>query len=328
MKHSWFCGVHALRAVAALLVLLQHSLYFALPSALKADLGAIGVFLFFCISGFVIGGLRHQSAATFLMHRALRIYPPFWCAYLLSAVIVLPNFTRFSLWTAFLLPDISESAIYIPIWTLVYEIAFYAVAAALFSLRLSDRILSMVMLTWIVIVQLGQGYITHTSITKPDWNILLSPYTQLFALGFLCAVHLERLRHIPPEVYMIGAIIALVISQSFPGIPDNRYTLAFGVFLCALIMVSIHIRSTPKTLAVLADASYGIYLIHMSVVVTLAEALSPWLSSPALAMAVFGLSLLIGTVFGLAEFSVHRWVVKRMKAPPAAISPAQASQPR
>src|SRR5215211_6730813 len=105
----YFPGMQALRAVAALLVVLQHAIFYACYTAgidagpyLKAPFARIGVMLFFCISGFVIGLNRHLPTGVFAVRRALRIYPAFWVT-IIIALLMLPD-AKFDWWSAALLP--------------------------------------------------------------------------------------------------------------------------------------------------------------------------------------------------------------------------------
>ena len=86
----FFPGVHALRAAAAMSVLVAHSLFVASGSKIIWEydyLGRTGVVLFFAISGFVIALQRSKPVGEFIKHRALRIYPGFWIALALEAAL-------------------------------------------------------------------------------------------------------------------------------------------------------------------------------------------------------------------------------------------------
>jgi peptidoglycan/LPS O-acetylase OafA/YrhL len=87
----FFPGIHALRAVAATLVVITHAAYVANDSAEVVvapyvAYGRIGVILFFAISGFVIALQRQKPVGVFIVHRLLRIYPSYWIALLTAAL--------------------------------------------------------------------------------------------------------------------------------------------------------------------------------------------------------------------------------------------------
>ncbi len=104
------------------------------------DLGWIGVDFFFVLSGFIIAHTLtpRPSARDFLTRRMVRIYPPFWIAFVatLLATLMLPAF-RGSLqgfspaqWIqGFALLPSGQSAPVIGVaWTLHHEVLFYALA--------------------------------------------------------------------------------------------------------------------------------------------------------------------------------------------------------
>ena len=163
-----FPGIQALRGLAASSVVIFHAGHFAAVAAgkpsddiVKIALGALGVMMFFIISGFVITLNRHLPPAEFVSRRALRIYPAFWSAYALSAAIVAVAglSTNFSWRALFLLPTRDTLEIHLPIWTLIFEVFFYAAATALFALRLSDRALTAIALCWVIVVQNMYPYV-------------------------------------------------------------------------------------------------------------------------------------------------------------------------
>ena len=84
-------GVQALRAIAALFVVVQHAVYYASLSAgvdrpIFMYWGDIGVSTFFVISGYVMVMCLPQGRM-FMVWRVARIYPGFWAAVILSAVV-------------------------------------------------------------------------------------------------------------------------------------------------------------------------------------------------------------------------------------------------
>ncbi|PHY18244.1 acyltransferase [Caulobacter sp. BP25] len=89
-------GFDYLRLIAAILVVAHHARVLdGRPPAMigtSLDLGALGVGVFFAISGYLVAGslARTPSLATFLAKRALRIFPGLLAALLVTAFVIGP----------------------------------------------------------------------------------------------------------------------------------------------------------------------------------------------------------------------------------------------
>jgi exopolysaccharide production protein ExoZ len=141
-------GIQVLRAIAALMVVLHHSLEESLAAGAPfkspdwlTTFGAAGVDIFFVISGFImfyVSFPTDQAAASpvsFLVKRITRIYPLYWfCMALTLGLWSIGLFRSLQLdadvlvRSFFLFP--SEHVINIAVWTLNYEMYFYLVFAA------------------------------------------------------------------------------------------------------------------------------------------------------------------------------------------------------
>jgi peptidoglycan/LPS O-acetylase OafA/YrhL len=154
----------ALRALAAMMVLLAHASFIAndghagpVGTALRQMLGA-GVLIFFSLSGYLIAGPFLRALVTgdalprtapYLVRRAARIYPAYWLAFAAVLILLWPagGVEPYQVPVHVLLlqsswPAVGEpSAIFFVAWTLGVEVAFYALvplAAALLR-RLHPR---------------------------------------------------------------------------------------------------------------------------------------------------------------------------------------------
>ena len=318
-KH--FPNIQALRGLAASSVVIFHAGHFAAVAAgkssddiVKIGLGPLGVMMFFIISGFVITLNRHLPPAEFVSRRALRIYPAFWSAYALSAAIVaVAGLTTYFSWRAlFLLPMRDTLEIHLPIWTLIFEVFFYAAATILFALRLSDRALTVIALCWVIVVQNMYPYVTGgTLAVLPGPFIPIAPYNVFFALGMIGSIHFERLSQVPVAALLTTAAVATAALPLLPAQPHPTTLLVLGVGLSSIMIASARIAHWPRVLLRLGDASYGLFLLHYAPMIVASVLLAGGgYSSPAL----FGLMLLIGfgvgVPFGLAEFAFHRAILK------------------
>ena len=283
----YFPGVTALRGLAALLVVVQHAGYFAAqatdtPQAdvLRLDFGTLGVLMFFTISGFVIGLNRHLPTAEFLFRRALRIYPPFWAAYALSAILVLAIGlqTTWSWHAALLLPSRETPAIYLPLWTLIFEVFFYALAAFVFSLRLSDRTLTALALCWIVVIATMHPYLTGLRTILPGALIPFAPYNIFFAAGLICALNRDFLARYSIAHCLAVTVAASVLMTLMPPVPHITTTIVTAIAQSSLLLAVTQTDRWASPIDHLGNASYGIFLIHYSAVAVAASLLAAWVS--------------------------------------------------
>jgi peptidoglycan/LPS O-acetylase OafA/YrhL len=142
-RWGWLDG---LRAVAVLLVVYAHLTRYVFTD-LRAftgewlHAGPAGVMLFFLVSGYIIPASleRHGSLRAFWISRALRLYPMYLVA--IAAVIVLGGYpmplpVTTAVGHATMLPFLLDVPLVMPVlWTLTYEMAFYLLVTALFTMR-------------------------------------------------------------------------------------------------------------------------------------------------------------------------------------------------
>ncbi|MCW1381929.1 acyltransferase [Novosphingobium sp. KCTC 2891] len=190
-------SIHYLRAIAALGVVLFHSLD---GTNWQFNLGAAGIHLFFTISGFVIWTSterRPVAVAPFMAARIVRIVPLYWLATLVAVLstFVVPGY----FWQATTRPiNLVTSLLFIPHegvsggvypvlyqgWTLQYEMYFYALFAACLIVPARRRLLALAVCLG---VALAAG-----AIFKPDGPILQT-YTHPICLEFLAGVVAARI---------------------------------------------------------------------------------------------------------------------------------------
>lgn len=315
VQRDYFPAIQALRALAVLAIVWQHSVVFACVAAgvnSAPYLKALnpGVELFFCISGFVTGLNRHLPPAEFAFRRALRVYPGFWLACGIS-LLVLPN-AALDLWAAALLPATTatlNNSLQIPYWTLIFAIVLYAMFTVALSTRIDDRLLSLVALGWIGCAHVAGAYFPdNLSAIAPGWLIFVSPFTQLFAFGLIACLNLDRLGAVPSHVLLSVAVAAIFVVTAVPMTPAGK-SLFTGIGCMCIVLLAARAAYAPRWATRLGDASYGIYLLHMPVLVFLVDylkgfsALTAWLIMASAA-------LVISTAFGLAEHQLHRLLTR------------------
>lgn len=315
-SRQFFPGVHALRAIAATMVVIEHAGFvakdyswigFTIP---HFSYGRIGVILFFAISGFVIALQRTKPVSLFVAHRLLRIYPSYWLALCVSAIAFaaagLPVYAGPSAillypWTA------GEGGMWIPYWSLAFEMVFYALAAAAFGFRSSDRTLTIIALLWILAVNLFAAN-PHNSdeYAFPGAWILLSAAVQVFPMGLICGIHFERFRRAGRWPYLLAAATAFAA-----GIPFAELTVAkilmLGISSCCLILAVADLNIRSRVVGRLGDTSYGIYLMHFPAMMVAAAA------APLLGFAwFFIIGMASGTMFGMLDHQMYGRLVARL----------------
>ena len=284
-------NVQALRAVAALMVVgdhvprEEHKLFgHGLVSGVGAA-GALGVDMFFVISGFIMATTTWKTSGKpgaprdFLLRRILRIYP-LWCVVVVFTVAV----NHF--WPAALHVDdpslghIAASFLLLPQrmmpvlgvgWSLEFEMFFYLVfALALFFSR--DR-LPLALGVW-VLATLALQWIGATT----DWllpSFAGNPLCFEFMAGVVVAGLIRAGRIWKPELFLGIGILGVVALAIYASRYDGFGTLALtwfrtaavGPFMVAIVYGAVGLeardgRLAPRALTALGDASYSLYLWH------------------------------------------------------------------
>lgn len=300
-----FPGIQALRALAATLVVFQHAAYMAGLSnphiSVSPDFGRVGVILFFAISGFVIALQRTKPAQEFAIHRALRIYPGYWLALLIEFClffaihhVVGATAASLLLYPATAASDFTS----IPYWTLVFEVAFYAVAAITFAARPSDLTLNVLCVAWIAAIHLfSRDPASVPEYGFPGASLLLSAVAQVFPMGALCAINYHRVRRIGMVPLLIIAAAAFATSFHLTELSRLRI-FCVGLSSCCVLLAFAQLRA-PRFVMALGDISYGIYLMHFPAMVFAAS----FVPLPLAAMFLWG--MIASASFGLLERKLY-----------------------
>lgn len=287
-------SVQILRGVAALLVVLVHAAQrqdrLGTPAELLSSfayLGSIGVDLFFIISGFVMAlSMQNYSGAKgafrFLVQRAFRIVPIFWIWSLVFGFVwvlqdrpinlmnILNTFTFIPL---FDLGDFDAPVLGVG-WTLAFEASFYVIVALAVSCKISPWSLIPVIFVLATTPVLDQS--SSVAIRFFFNSILLE-----FALGILAYSLWSKgwLRNSVVAAGVIGgaAVIFLLLPDKddalYRSLPifDNSLsgvrTLVWGFPCFFFFLAALKWRPRDnlgtRTLRLLGDASYSIYLTHL-----------------------------------------------------------------
>jgi peptidoglycan/LPS O-acetylase OafA/YrhL len=269
----------ALRGIAALAVVAYHyttryteqigHLGGSLPSLLA---GKYGVHLFFLISGFVIFMTleRTQGAMDFVVSRFSRLFPGYWVAVAVTAVVVysiglpqqalpwpdlLLNFT--------MVQDIlGAEHLDGSYWTLQIELFFYVQMLFWFMVHQLKRI-HWIIAGWLCLAVLN-GVLTRHRGHFPYLirELLILRHIPFFALGIL----FFRLRTYPQERRLNLAMIGLCLLAI--AVAEQPVFLLVATVCCSIFTLFLlgRLRFLNMRLFVfLGGISYSLYLIHQAI---------------------------------------------------------------
>jgi exopolysaccharide production protein ExoZ len=283
---SGFLTIQALRAIAALLVVVYHAFDLwevriapGAPDPMWTN-GAAGVDIFFVISGFVMVVssrrllVQPRAWMIFMRHRVVRIAPLYWLLTTLKLALVLffadlalrsnldPDYV---LRSYLFLPVVDSAGHFRPLlpvgWTLTYEFLFYLVFALALGLRVD--VLRVIIPAFALIAGLA---LLRTE-DWPPWTILFSTIVVEFLFGVALAKATLRGFSLPPVVAAIAILAGFALILIIPEGPENLRTLVWGVPALAIVAGAISLETRiagalPRWLLALGDASYSIYLVH------------------------------------------------------------------
>ncbi len=327
-------GIQALRALAALLVVVHHAMEESLFSPVGVDLpdwlitgGAAGVDIFFVISGFIMMAVSFGPARspdgpwTFLRKRVARIYPLYW----VIAAIFLIAWSQGKLlhgrvpeWgdtlrAWLLLP--SEHYIVSVSWTLVHEMNFYLLFALTLFLR--SALASLLGVSALLLAQLAAAQIAGDgAVVEVLTRAIILEFVLGLALGY--AYVKGWLTKPAPAWAVLASLAAMFLAPVFVahettgGLPALERVWAWGAPAVVLVLASLHWRFAQsgfrRVTLLLGDASYAIYLAHPLVMIALELTLR---AAPDLPGFVDVLLIAAASVGSAAlGVVVHRWLEK------------------
>lgn len=295
-------GLDIIRIVAALLVVSHHFALIPISGSdgsmafpwlgFMAGVGAVGVEIFFVISGFVIAMSTATAAATdFLRHRILRILPALWiCGLIALAARAIAGEDA-----ALLLESYLRSALLFPkgpyidgvVWTLVVEAVFYALIFATMliwarpPLEKIAKALGLASAGFLAIFAVSAVLRDHADLPglyhvleRFHFKVLLLRHGVFFALGILLYLHLiRRSRVVSPgflAMLIVSGIVEIAITLDAEG---GSIAMALALWLAGLagIVGCVHFRDgiarrlSPRyrhVIRKLGLLSYPLYLNH------------------------------------------------------------------
>ncbi len=290
--------LHAVRALAALSVLLFHSevvtllLHSGSWAAHAFDFGFVGVDVFFVLSGFLMVWVhardfgRAERLPQYLARRFGRIYPFYWalCLVLVPVTLLMPAMRQNATgttpvavaWSILLLPHAGGRLLGVT-WTLEYELLFYTA----FGMFLLSRRAGLAMFAgWLAVV--GAAAIWGPAASLPTGaprfghllaGFVLNLHVAEFGLGMLVAYAVRRGVRVRRAEWLLGGVLAAGAGLAFvcrgAGLEQGQraVTAVAGALSAAMLFAVVQVEmgrriALPRWLRALGEASYAIYLTH------------------------------------------------------------------
>jgi peptidoglycan/LPS O-acetylase OafA/YrhL len=288
-------NIQSLRAVATLLIVCSHwrmidTKYSGDPLSLFnfMGFGRFAIDMFFVVSGFIMVYItwgeerpfrrRAQKSFKFIFSRTTRIYPIYWIisGALLLVYMVKPNWvfssagqpdflSSFFLWPDNQLPFLNVA------WTLVHEMGFYVIFAALLFIPQRKRLWAL--LAWGLLISLG--LVMGWRSLGPVWNVLFSPFSFDFIVGALLAYLYCYKKTIPLKPFVLWGLFLLSFVWALtayylyqPFIYDSLervliYILPAILCVYAAIELNRQNKLLPKWMQTIGNWSFVLYLTHV-----------------------------------------------------------------
>ncbi|WP_382307726.1 acyltransferase family protein [Herbiconiux sp. UC225_62] len=356
LPRTKYDGIQTLRFVAALLVVITHSTFYAgerLDTSIQTwHFGEVGVDIFFVISGFVMmistGSLvgRKDGWKFFGMRRLVRIVPMYWIATTvkLATLVALPG----AVLHAQLNPgNIALSYLFLPSrnvdgqvepllgvgWTLTFEMFFYFIFTVALLLKAKPIWFCGIVLSVFAIGTVFRG---------DDWPpaaVYFNPIILYFLVGMVIGQWTQDRSFVRLSIWM-GYIVVLwaaipALDGTFSTNDVEKFIRHVGVaaLLLAVVMAEPLLAGRiPGPVIYMGDASYSLYLFHpllaplVPVVLAVVGLKVGWLS---VTLSVVGVVIAAALIFRFVERPITRVLQARLpyvrRHSPATVEPAPTS---
>lgn len=316
-------SLQALRALAAWTVVCHHfmQIFFDFHASgpigqFFVDRGAVGVDIFFVISGLVIylsTQDKDMPAGRFLLNRAIRIVPAYWFYTLLMGLMIVAVGQQMPHQVVDL-PHFILSLLFIPSenpggyglyptlnvgWTLNYEMFFYLMFSLVFVVPKRHRPL-VVGLALFAVCEM----VSHYGVLSRFYanNII---YEFLLGIGIGWAYRRGWIAHaLWVPLLVVGASLVAIYN-----LPASDRLLNWGVPSALIVLACVAMEPWFKgnrLLKTLGDCSYSVYLIHVMVLYT------GWFASERLNINPYLVFAVCVPVIALTSWASYVWIETRL----------------
>ena len=313
-RHYYLLDI--IRIFASILVLLNHfAVYSANGIALAIEVnraykfleffhrtGAVGVEIFFVISGLVIAssasrGSGLRAALNFIYRRGQRIIPTLWMS---AGVSMVASYSIDFNFTSFVKPFI-RSIFLFPlgphidgvVWSLIVEAFFYIVISATMLINYGNRLVFLAIFVAFISIMYNSIFFLYSfkifgftdaqilsSLNKFPYKILLLRYGVFFSLGISVYSLKNRINIFTTSFSIICFVFCIfeIISSSGPGF--EKPFVAASIWILSLSVIIITSTLEPRIcndlpnkvselLKYLGSFSYPLYLNHFTLGIVL-----------------------------------------------------------
>lgn len=242
--------------------------------------GPFGVALFFLISGLVVPiSLVEHSRLSFLLARALRIYPTYICALTLEFAVIYAasrywgrpfvfDFETF-VWNALLVHNlVGAPSIDLVNWSLCIELKFYVILAFIAPWVRSGRIVPLFLVALVILggnaMLLRANFFSSSVWQGLSWEGVCIVF---MLIGILFNYRLRGLASLPIFLVSIAGMIVMFLaawetSSMVAQIPVVAVNYLYAVALFGILFAGRHYIRKVRLLDGLAAISYPLYLTH------------------------------------------------------------------
>tara|TARA_Y100001980_G_C14505022_1_gene280668 strand:+ start:99 stop:1085 length:987 start_codon:yes stop_codon:yes gene_type:complete len=276
-------SIQLLRFFAASLVVLNHSL----GELNILPFGAIGVDIFFIISGFIISFITEKNSDHFLKKRFFRIAPMYWLFtfFIIFISIYLPDILRSSnydlthtFFSLFFIPYWTDTTAFSPIlklgWTLNFEMFFYLIFYFCMRLNYKNREILSSILLLIIYFTLAAFLLSDTS----PFSFYADTIIFEFIFGMLLAVVYKNKSSLfnsygsKVSLFLVCSSLIFLISTHYFSFSGGYRYIFWGMpaLLCVVAFLScekyMKNENFKKFAVIGGDISYPLYLIHIYII--------------------------------------------------------------